>query len=182
MNVTIQLRGGAVTEPMRERIAKKLGKLDRFFEDETEVSVLLSEERPARQIAEITVVIRDGTVLRVQEITSDLNASTDNAIDKIIRQLRKHRTKLEKRLRAGAFEGSQSQPGGEAAPQADEGSDELVRVKKFAMKPMAAEDAIAQMDLLGHSFFLFIEAASGDTCVVYRRHDGKVGMLQAVNG
>ena len=181
MNAIIHQRGIALDDAQRDRFMKKANKLNRFFDDDAEVSIRLSAERPARQIAELTVTLRDGTVLRVEEITTDLSASVDNAIEKIIRRLRKHRTKLEKRLREGAFDApstSDSEP-----PEFDsEDSGELVRVKRFAMKPMSAEDAIEQMDLLGHSFFLFIEAASGTTCVVYKRRDGKVGMLQSVNG
>jgi len=178
----IHQKGLVVPDHLRERIEKKVGKIDYFFEDDVEVVVRLMEERGARKIAEITINLMDGTVLRVEEVSADMYASVDKAIDVIVRQIRKHRTKLEKRLRAGAFD-SDAVQGVEVEDIADpEESNELVRVKRFELKPMTVEDAIAQMDLLGHSFFLFVDSGSNITCVVYRRKDGKIGMLQPTNG
>ena len=101
--------------------------------------------------------------------------SIDRAVDKLNRQIRRHRTKLEKRLRAGAFEGIAE---GASADIDDVASYDLVRVKKFSVKPMQVEDAIAQMELLGHSFFLFLNEETESMCVLYVRADGGYGLLQ----
>jgi len=183
MRIIIHQKGTVITTSLRDRIEKKIGKLDRFFEDDIEVIVRLSEERSVRNIAEITIDLKGGTVLRVEEVSTDMGMSVDKAIEKIVRQLRRHRTKLEKRLRVGAFDNQvdfEGEAGAEDAGSND--SDELVRVKRFELKPMAVEDAISHMDLLGHSFFLFVDAQTNTTCVVYRRRDGKIGMLQPTNG
>ena len=164
-----------VSDELKQRTEKKLSKLERYFQNDVVAQVRLSIERGARNIAEITISVGN-VLLRAEEDTNDMYVSIDKAVDKLNRQIRRHRTKLEKRLRAGAFEP-------EAAPEvADEPEEEasynIVRVKKFAVKPMNVEDAIAQMELLGHNFFLFQEAESEQMCVLYRRSDGDYGLLQ----
>ena len=102
--------------------------------------------------------------------------SIDRSVDKLNRQIRRHRTKLEKRLRAGAFEPIAEEP---AEPEEEEvASYNLVRVKKFPVKPMRVDDAIAQMELLGHTFFLFLNEETDSMCVLYLRSDGSYGLLQ----
>ena len=115
-------------------------------------------------------------MLRAEETSDDIIKSADKAVDKIVRQLRRHRTKLEKRLHEEVV----IQPE-EAEGPIEEESQELVRVKRFEMKPMTVEDAILQMDMLGHSFFLFQNSETGITSVVYRRNDGNIGMLEPIN-
>ena len=164
-----------VSDELKQRTEKKLSKLERYFQNDVVAQVRLSIERGARNIAEITISVGN-VLLRAEEDTNDMYVSIDKAVDKLNRQIRRHRTKLEKRLRAGAFEP-------EAAPEAaeepeEEASYNIVRVKKFAVKPMNVEDAIAQMELLGHNFFLFQEAESEAMCVLYRRSDGDYGLLQ----
>ena len=163
-----------ITEALRERIEKKVGKLDRYLGESEEVQVRLSQQRGNRNTVEITIAF-DGIILRAEETSSDMYTSIDHAIDIVIRQIRRHRTKLEKRLRAGVYEAEE--PGFEMPDEAS-----LVRTKRFAMKPMSIDDAIAQMDLLGHSFFLFLNEETGDACVVYKRQDGNYGLLEPENG
>ncbi|MEA4897790.1 ribosome hibernation-promoting factor, HPF/YfiA family [Bacillota bacterium Meth-B3] len=163
-----------ITDALRERIEKKVGKLDRYLGESEEVQVRLSQQRGNRNTVEITIAF-DGIILRAEETSSDMYTSIDRAIDIVIRQIRRHRTKLEKRLRAGVYE--TEEPGFEMPDEAS-----LVRTKRFAMKPMSVDDAIAQMDLLGHSFFLFLNEENGGACVVYKRRDGNYGLLEPENG
>ena len=99
--------------------------------------------------------------------------SIDHAVDKLESQLRRYRTKLDKRIRSAELE-----PAYEAAPEFEEAVYDVVRVKKFAVKPMAVEDAITQMELLGHDFFLFLNEETDTMNVLYRRNDGSYGLLQ----
>ncbi|MBO4297737.1 MAG: ribosome-associated translation inhibitor RaiA [Clostridia bacterium] len=180
MRLTINAKNMTVSDSMQERIEKKLNKFDRYFRGEADVQVRLSQERGARNIAEISMNI-DGVMLRAQEITNDMYQSVDRAADKIDRQIRRHHTKLDKKADPAALEALA--PAEEPAQSwEDEMSDELVRVKRFEVKPMTVEDAIAQMDMLGHSFFVFVNQETGITSVIYRRTDGKVGMLEPILG
>ena len=107
--------------------------------------------------------------------------SVDRAADKLDSQIRRHRNKLDKKADPAALEALTAAE--EPAPDVeDETSDELVRVKRFEVKPMSVEDAIAQMDMLGHSFFVFVNQETNITSVIYRRADGKVGMLEPILG
>ena len=177
MRMKLHQRSTAVSDDLRARIEKKISKLDRYFNDDTEASVKITEERGGQANVEITINLDNGTVLRAEEKSYDAFESFDKVIDKVIRQMRKHRTKFEKRLRAGAFE--QPEPDVPEAEEADWGK--LVRVKRFEMKPMSTEDAIAQMDLLGHSFFMYFNVDTNSTCLVYKRQDGDIGMLEPTN-
>lgn len=174
MRIIITGKNIDVSDALKDRIEKKVGKLDKFLTEEEEVQVRLSLARGARNTAEITIAF-DGILLRAEETGADMYGSIDKATDIIIRQIRRHRTKLEKRLRAGAYEAEEQ--GFELPDEAT-----LVRTKRFTMKPMSTEDAIAQMDMLGHSFFLFLNEETNSACVVYKRQDGNYGLLEPENG
>ena len=182
MRISIMQKNTSVADSLKDRIDRKLGKFGRFFDDDLEAVVRLSEERGGRHVAEITINV-DGMVLRAEEVSGDMITSVDKVIDKLMRQIRRHRTRLEKKFRAGALDEvaaeSAEEAGGPIEPA--ESSNVLVRVKHFQVKPMSVEDAISQMDMLGHSFFLFINAETGGACVVYRRNDGDIGMLEPEN-
>jgi len=141
-----------------------------------DVQVRISQERGTRNIAEITLIV-GGVILRAEETSNDMYMSVDKAIARLEGQIRRHRTKLEKRLRDEVVT-----PQDEAAAVWEEPAEEIVRVKRFAVKPMSVEDAISQMDMLGHSFFLFVNAETGITSLIYRRNDGKLGMLEPHQG
>ena len=179
MRISVTAKNMTVTDAIQDRIEKKLNKLDRFFRGETDISVRLSQEKGARNIAEITLVI-DGVILRAEEVSPDMYQSFDKAADKIDRQIRRHRKKLGKKADAAALETVAEEE--EPVPAWEETPDELVRVKRFECKPMPVEDAIAQMDMLGHSFYVFVNAETGITSVIYRRQDGTVGMLEPILG
>ena len=179
MILNINGRNMQITDSIRAHVEKKAAKLERFFRPDTEVQVRISQERGGRNIAEVTVALR-GVILRAEEVTNDMYASIDTAIDKMVRQIRRHRTKLEKGLRAGAFEPAAAE---EVVPEdeAEESAPQLVRVKRFLVKPMDVEDAIAQMEMLGHNFFLFLNIDTESACVVYKRQDGGYGLLEPEN-
>lgn len=155
---------------------KKVGKLDRYFKTEAEANLVYSVEKDRNKV-ELT--IRSGpTILRVAESTSDMFASVDAAVTSMERQLRKHKTRLEKRLRTGAF--TPAEPAEETSFVPDEEADEfqIVRTKKFPIKPMTVDEAILQMNLLGHSFYAFKDEAGGAFAVVYKRNDGGYGLIE----
>ena len=156
---------------------KKVGKLDRYFRTEAEANLVFSVEKDRNKV-ELTIR-SGGTILRVSESTSDMFASIDAAVTSMERQLRKHKARLEKRLRQDAFE--RTVPVEEISsfvPDAEEDSFEVVRTKKFPIKPMTVEEAILQMDLLGHAFFAFKNEADGAFAVVYRRNGGGYGLIE----
>ena len=161
----------AVSESLKARVEKKLGKLERYFREEPEASIRFKVQKGARNIVEITVNAA-GTILRAEESSNDMYLSIDHAVDKLESQIRRHRTKLEKRIREAELE-----PIAEA-PVYEEQNYDIVRVKKFSIKPMGVEDAITQMELLGHDFFLFMNEEDETMNVLYRRNDGSYGLLK----
>ena len=161
----------AVSESLKSRVEKKLAKMERYFREEPEATVRFKVQKGARNIVEITVNA-GGVILRAEESSNDMYLSIDRAVDKLESQLRRHRTKLEKRIRTSELE-----PVVEA-PVYEEQSYDIVRTKKFSVKPMGIEDAITQMELLGHDFFLFLNEENETMNVLYRRNDGSYGLLQ----
>ncbi len=160
-----------VSDELRAYAERKIGKLDRLFRSESEAFVTFSTER-GRCRAEVTLR-NNGIYYRVSELTSDMYASIDSAVASIERQIRKNKTRLEKRLRENAFERS-------AMPEWDEEPEEftIIRAKHFPIKPMQPEEAILQMELLGHEFFAFRnEDEDSAFAVVYRRKNGGYGLI-----
>lgn len=170
MKYTYTGKGLEVTEALKARVEKKLGKMERYFREEPEATVRFKLQKGARNIVEITMSVA-GVILRAEECSNDMYLSIDRAVDKLESQVRRYRTKLEKRLHAAEIEP-------EIAPEYEEASYDVVRVKKFAVKPMSVEDAVTQMELLGHNFFLFLNEDTDSMCVVYRRNDESYGLLE----
>ena len=162
---------------LRAYAEKKVSKIDRLFRTESEANVTFSTER-GRFTAEITIK-NNGTFFRAHETTSDMYASVDSAVATIERQIRKNKTRLARRLRQDAFA---RQPDATSfAPEPEENTFEIVRTKRFPMKPMTHEEAILQMELLEHSFFAFKdEENDGAFAVVYKRNDGGYGLIEDV--
>ena len=158
---------------------KKVGKLDRFFKEDATAAITFSVEKERLNRVEITIR-SSGTIFRVSESTADMHASIDAAVTTLERQIRKNKTRLEKRLRQGAFERVVDAEISSIVPdEPEEGAYEIVRSKTFPIKPMTRDEAILQMNLLGHSFFFFLNSENGRYCVVYRRDFGGYGMLIA---
>ena len=165
------------SEDLRAYATKKISKLDRFFKNEAEAFVTFSLER-GRFRAEITIH-NNGIYYRASELTSDMYASVDSGVAAIERQIRRNKTRLEKRLREGALE-KDAMPVSSFAPAEDEPADEfkIVRSKRFSIKPMSAEEAILQMNLLDHEFFVFRNMDADDAiAVVYKRRQGGYGLI-----
>ena len=167
----------APSDSLRAYAEKKVSKIDRLFRTESEANVTFSTER-GRFTAEITIK-NNGTFFRAHETTSDMYASVDSAVATIERQIRKNKTRLARRLRQDAFV---RQPDVTSfAPEPEENTFEIVRTKRFPMKPMTHEEAILQMELLEHSFFAFKdEENDGAFAVVYKRNDGGYGRIEDV--
>lgn len=157
---------------------KKVGKLERYFKTEPEANVVFSVEKDRNKV-ELTIR-SGGIVLRVAESTSDLFASIDAAVTSMERQLRKHKSRLEKRLRQDAFERTVlPEEVSTFVPDAvEEREFQVVRTKRFPIKPMTVDEAILQMDLLGHTFFAFKDEGTGAFAVVYKRNDGGYGLIE----
>ena len=167
-----------VTDDLRAYAEKKIGKIDRRFRSESDASVTFQTER-GRYVAEVTLR-NNGMFYRVSEVTSDMYASIDSAVAAIERQVRRNKTRLEKRLRDGAFERTAAPVMPEEAE--DEPEFKIVREKRFSIKPMTPEEAILQMDLLGHEFFAFRnESEDGTFAIVYKRKSGGYGLISAAD-
>lgn len=166
---------------VRNYAEKKVGKLDKFFRTESEANVTFSIER-GRCRVEVTLN-NNGMYYRASELTNDMYASIDSACGAIERQIRKNKTRLEKRLREGAL--SESRKEYFVPEQADEPEQEdfrIVRTKRFSLKPMTPEEAILQMNLLEHEFFAFLNMEDDDSfSVVYRRKNGGYGLISAAD-
>lgn len=176
IKISISGKNLEITEALRSYVEKKVSKLDKYLNDNRTASaeVMMRIER-GTHIAEVTVNL-SGVLLRGEGKTGDMYTSIDSAVDRIERQLTKFKTKLWKR--------SQGPKLGEvqvAGPESEEelAAPRIVRTKRFALKPMDVEEAVMQMELLGHDFFVFRDADSGEVSVVYRRRDGHYGLIEA---
>jgi len=145
-------------------------KLDKFFGDEASAKLILTEQKN-KIILELTVVY-DGITFRAEQSAADKNDALDACIDKIIRQIRKNKTRLSKQLRDSSWTDKV-----EAIPD-EEVDYEIIKHKKFELRPMNVDEAILQMNLVGHTFFMFKNADTGDVNVVYKRADEKYAVLE----
>ena len=163
------------SEDLRAYAMKKIGKLDKLFKGEADAYVTFSLER-GRFLAEIT--IRDnGMFYRVSETTGDMFASIDSACASIERQIRKNKTRLEKKLKTGPIEWTDTGVG-PVDEEEDSGDFTIVRTKRFSIKPMTPQEAILQMNLLEHAFYAFLNSEDADAfSVVYRRKSGGYGLI-----
>ena len=157
---------------------KKVGKLDRYFKADTEAAIVFSVEKDRNNV-ELTIR-SGGTIIRVAESTSDMFATIDAAVSSVERQLRKNKSRLEKRLRQDAFSRSvDAEEISSFVPDTDEEEFKIVRTKRFPIKPMTVDEAVLQMELVGHTFFAFKDVDhDGRFCVVYKRNDGDYGLIE----
>ena len=170
MNITVIGRKCTPRDSFKERVDKKLSKVDKFFTQEADAKVTATVEK-SYQTVEITVST-DSMVFRAQERADNLNDALDKCVDNLIRRIRKNKTKLEKKLRSGAFDEIPADD-----DIAEETDFEVVRTKAVAVKPQSVEEAILQMNLIGHTFYAFTDAETGDVCVVYKRKEGSYGLI-----
>lgn len=173
MKYTIVGRNIEVTPGLRDAIQDKIGKLDRYFTPDTEVHVTLSVQKE-RQNIEVTIPIK-GTIIRAEESSSDMYVSIDLVEEIIERQILKYKKKLVDRKQAApAFSETFLM---EETPEAEDNI-KIVKTKRFAVKPMDAEEACLQMELLGHNFYVYLDAQSDQVCVVYKRKGGTYGLIE----
>jgi len=178
MNFSFTDKKAQVTDELREYAERKIGKLDRFFKTESEAFITFAAER-GRFIAEVTIK-NDGIYYRVADTTNDMFASIDSAVAAIERQIRKNKTRLGKKLRAGSFEREK-----EPVVMIDDSDEDefqefkIVRTKMFPVKPMTPEEAVLQMNLLEHEFFVFKNQNKDDVfSIVYKRKQGDYGLIE----
>ena len=178
MRISITGKNLEISDYLSELVNKKVGKLERYFPQDTEVFVTLSVEKN-RHIVEVTIPY-EGGVIRGEEITGDMYASIDNVLDKLEKQIIRHRTRLEKCLRVGAVREIETRFGAEL-DEADEEGPKIVRVKRFAIKPMSEEEAMLQIEMVGHSFYVFLNSDTNRMNVLYKRKDGNYGLIEPEN-
>lgn len=177
MNFRYSEKKVTLPENVHAYAEKKVTKLQRYFRDEADALVAFSVEKKLNKV-EITVHA-SGTYFRASESTSDMFASIDACISGIERQIRKNKTKLAKRIRQDALEREPEAISSFVPEEPEEGDFQIIRSKRFAMKPMTKQEAILQMNLLEHSFFAFRdEEADGAFAVVYKRNDGGYGLIE----
>lgn len=162
-----------LSEGLKSMVYKKLGKLDKFFKDDTICNVTLSTQKESHLI-EVTIPVKGG-VIRAEESTADMYQSIDLVVDVIERQIRKYRTKIiDKKQNALSFsELFMEEPVDYSEPEI-----KIVRTKRFDLKPMDPEEACLQMELVGHDFFVFLNAESGNVSVVYKRKGNTYGLIE----
>ena len=167
MKTIITGRRVTVKPSFEEKLRQKLGKLDKFFTEDAVAEVVLSEQRNRMKV-EITVRA-DGMVFRAEQENEDALAAVDALEEVLVRQIRKNKTRLSRRLRTGFLE---------ELPDEEEAAYQVVRTKTIPVKPLSVEEAILQMNLVGHQFFMFRNADTDEINVVYCRHDGGYGLLE----
>jgi putative sigma-54 modulation protein len=177
MRLHVKGKNHEVSDSIRRYAEEKLGKLDRQLHELTQVELELCVEKnpsiSANQVAEATVWTK-GPTLRAREASTDMRASIDQLTEKLRRQIEHYRAKRSRRQ----MRGNGVPPGGSMSIPDDETGPKIVKTKQFAMKPMSAEEAALQLELVGHDFFVFRSDDSGDVNVIYRRRDGGYGLIE----
>lgn len=172
MNIIIVGRKCTPRESFKERAALKLRKVEKFFGPEATAKVTAAVEKNAK-VVEITL-IKGGFTFRAQERAQDMGEALDACVDALIRQIRKNKTRLSKRIRDLSFDEAFN-----LSAETQEDKLEVVRTKSVLLKPQSAEEAILQMNMLGHEFYMFKNAETDAVNVVYRRSNGGYGILEA---
>lgn len=170
MKMNFTARQMRVYDSVKEMAEKKLSKFDKFFTDEAEMDITFSMPN---ELEKVEVTIRSqGFVFRAEEASESFATSVDRAIDALERQIRKNKTRLQKKIRSEGFELLDIE-----LPEVEEEEYDSIKVKTFPFKPMSVEEAILQMNLVGHDFYVFKDASSLETCVVYKRKAGGYGLI-----
>ncbi|MGO4960521.1 ribosome hibernation-promoting factor, HPF/YfiA family [Jeotgalibaca porci] len=171
-----------VTAAIREYAEKKLSKLERFFDNVPEATAHVNLKVYTDKTAKVEVTIPlPYLVLRAEETSIDLYGSIDLVVDKLERQVRKYKTKINRKSREKGFAPTSSPSMIEEDLDESNGQLEIVRTKRISLKPMDSEEAVLQMNMLGHNFFIFEDSETNGTSIVYRRKDGKFGLIETNN-
>jgi len=183
MKFIVKGKGMDVSDSLKEKVISKLGKLDKFINQGTEVHVTMSIRKGNHKelhIVEVTFLFH-GVFIRSEESSEDMYTSINKVIETLERQIKKNRTRLEKKIHTGGslrFEGLNAEKNEAHEVVLEEEDFKVVRSKKFETKPMEVEEAILQMNLLGHAFFVFYNAESNKVNIVYKRHNGDYGLIE----
>ena len=177
MRLSVKGKNLEVSDSIKSYAEEKLGKLDRQLHELTQVELELAVERnpsiSANQIAEATIWTK-GPVLRAREASGDMRASIDQLTEKLLRQVKHYRDRRTRRnMRSNG-----AVPSGGMPVTSEEVEPQIVKTKQFAVKPMSAEEAVLQLELVGHDFFVFRSDDSGEINVIYRRRNGGYGLIE----
>ncbi len=177
MKITYVARKVTLRDNFKERVERKLGKFEKIFSDNAQATVVVTLEKN-RQTVEVTIK-DDSMVYRAESTMPEMNDALDKVTDMLSRQLRKHKTRLSKRLRTGTIDDLLI-----SSPESDILEEEInvVRKKQIPVKPVSVEEAILQMEMTGHKFYMFVNADTNDINVVYVRDDGAYGLLEPSTG
>ncbi|GEO74628.1 ribosome-associated protein Y (PSrp-1) [Levilactobacillus namurensis DSM 19117] len=181
--LTFNIRGEniEVTDAIRDYVQKRISKLEKYFENNVEaiahVNLKVYQNKTAK--VEVTIPLPYLT-LRAEETSPDLYASVDLVTDKLERQIRKFKTKVNRKSREKGYKNLDFVPADTDDKASDDSNDlQVVRTKRVSLKPMDNEEAILQMDMLGHDFFIYQDAETDGVSIVYRRNDGRYGLIEA---
>ncbi|MED0757558.1 ribosome-associated translation inhibitor RaiA [Aneurinibacillus thermoaerophilus] len=172
-----------VTPALRDYAEKKIGRLERYFEDTSAFSCNITMRViRGEHTVEVTIPM-PGVILRAEDTNSDMYAAIDLVVEKLERQIRKYKTKVNRKYRqqGAIFVDADPVFTNKGEQEDDNDTIEIVKTKRFNLKPMDAEEAVLQMDMLGHNFFVFSNAETEEVNVVYRRKDGRYGLIEPEN-
>lgn len=173
MTITYTARKVTLRDNFKERVEKKLAKFQKIFSDKAEAHVVVTVEKN-RQTVEIT--IRDNKMIyRAESTMSEMNDALDRVVDILMRQIRKNKTRLEKRVKAGGIDALTADMPAQEEPEEEY---QVVRKKQVMLKPINVEEAILEMNMINHDFFMFINAETDEMNVVYKRANGNYGVLE----
>lgn len=171
MRIEFSTRNYTPSDKLKDVVTKKIDRLDKFFEDDMKIKVMLKESNDVKTL-ELTMV-QDGKVLRSEVSGDNMYNLIDDALPKLEKQIIKHRDKI-----AGKFKKFRMKELAEPIPAPVEKARSVVRRKEYALTPMTVEDAVEELELVGHSFYVFEDRATRRVCVLYRRNDGDYGLIE----
>lgn len=166
-----------IRDNFKDEVNKKLSRIEKYFDKDIEAKATFSAHGNFNT-AEVTIWLKKGTILRAEETSDDMLSSVDRVIDALERQIRKYKTKLQSRKQGESIRYDEI-PSDETTIAKDH-EPRVAKVKKIGLKPMFIEDAIMQMDLLGHDFFVYLDAETELVSVIYKRNDGDYGLIEQV--
>ncbi len=172
MSIIVRGKNIEITPALKDYVVKRVSKITKYFDSLGEITAILIVEK-GRHIIELTVPV-NGMMLRGQEATADMYTSIDLVVDKIEKQIEKYKTKLSRRLKGGNFKGDLVA----SVAAAEDDETKVVKTKRFPIKPMDVDEAILQMNLINHDFFVFTNAETEEANVLYRRKDGNYGLIE----
>lgn len=176
MKITYTARKVNLRDNFKERVEKKLAKFGKLFSDDAVVNVVVTLEKN-RQTVEMT--IRDNRmVYRAESTQPEMNDALDRVVEILMRQIRKNKTRLEKRIKSGSIDDIIAAPAEEQTEEPEELEYQVVRQKQVFVKPITVDEAILEMNMVSHDFFMFLNADTGELNVVYKRADGNYGLLE----